>query len=200
MDVIIPNPVTKEKIGSVVNAAASATPNDTDLVMSVESSVAKKNTWTQIKAFLKTYFDSVYQSQINAKSKIELMFGTTTTFSPLDSTTTYVNLQTNLAVNASASTRVFQGFTGTIVACWLLADPQNTLGSTENVQYNLRNVTDATSTALGTVTYDVRGRSTYTTGLSITLDSSKFYSIEIVFPAFATNPTNMAILGKLIII
>lgn len=54
--------VTTSTIGSAINGATSATPNDTDLVMSVESSVAKKNTWTQIKAFLKTYFDTVYQA------------------------------------------------------------------------------------------------------------------------------------------
>lgn len=47
-------------IGAAINGAASATPNDTDLVISVESSVAKKNTWTQIKAFLKTYFDTLF--------------------------------------------------------------------------------------------------------------------------------------------
>lgn len=51
---------TVNTLGALINGAASATPNDTDLVMSVDASVAKKNTWTQIKAFLKTYFDTIY--------------------------------------------------------------------------------------------------------------------------------------------
>jgi hypothetical protein len=54
--------VNTSTIGAAINGATSATPNDTDLVMSVDTSVAKKNTWTQIKAFLKTYFDGIYQA------------------------------------------------------------------------------------------------------------------------------------------
>lgn len=57
-------------IGAAINGAASATPNDTDLVISVESSVAKKNTWTQIKVFLKTYFDTVYTTTSAVASQI----------------------------------------------------------------------------------------------------------------------------------
>ena len=57
-------------IGTAVNGAASATPNDTDLVMSVDTSVAKKNTWTQIKSFLKTYFDTLYTLKSNNLSDL----------------------------------------------------------------------------------------------------------------------------------
>lgn len=71
--------VTTSTIGSAINGAASGTPNDTDLVMSVESSVAKKNTWTQIKAFLKTYFDTVYKATFTENTAFNKNFGTGTT-------------------------------------------------------------------------------------------------------------------------
>lgn len=71
--------VTTSTIGSAINGATSATPNDTDLVMSVDTSVAKKNTWTQIKAFLKTYFDTVYKATFTENTAFNKNFGTGTT-------------------------------------------------------------------------------------------------------------------------
>jgi len=54
---------TTSTLGATINGATAATPNDTDLVATVDTSVLKKITWTNVKAFLKTYFDTLYSKK-----------------------------------------------------------------------------------------------------------------------------------------
>ena len=59
---------TTTTLGSKINGAtAKSTPIDADIVGYVDteaSNVIKKATWTNIKAFLKTYFDTIYQAAL----------------------------------------------------------------------------------------------------------------------------------------
>lgn len=83
MDINLTNPVTAAKVGEVVNGASAATPNDTDLVPIIESSVTKKITLTNLKAFLKTYFDTIY-SALTSSSFGTFINGLTSKTTPVD--------------------------------------------------------------------------------------------------------------------
>jgi hypothetical protein len=138
-------------------------------------------------------------ADVNNVPLVEIMTGSLAVFSPADSTTTYIGASTPLAPNATSTIRQLQLPAGTIKSAWLWVDIANTLASTEDVTYYLRNITAGTSTLLGTLTYDARGRANFVTGLSIAVNASDFYSVEIVNPAFATNPTNCYTICKLVI-
>lgn len=130
---------------------------------------------------------------------IEIMTGALAVFSPTDATTMYIGASTPLAPSATSNFRQYQLPAGTVKSVWIWVDPTGAPGSNETVTYNLRNITAGTSTLLGTITYDVRGNSTWTTGLSITTNSTDYYSTEIVNPTYTTNPSNCYTICKFVI-
>ena len=57
-------PETATTIGALIGGAGDATPNDTDFVATslTAGGILKKIIWTNVKAFFKTHFDTIYQA------------------------------------------------------------------------------------------------------------------------------------------
>lgn len=147
MDINLTNPVTTAKIGEVVNGASAATPNDTDLLPVVESSVTKKLTLTNLKAFLKTYFDTLYS---NLGYTAENVANKSSSYT-LSSTTTYAN--TKALVDGLATREPLKGSDDNYVTDAQLLVISNTSGT---------NTGDETAARIGTI---VNGASNYATPL-----------------------------------
>lgn len=65
---------------SIVGVSAKTTPVDADSIAVIDSEASntlKKSTWTNIKAFLKTYFDTLYQVVLQSGTNIKTINGTT---------------------------------------------------------------------------------------------------------------------------
>jgi len=123
---------TASTIGSLINGSTSATPNDTDLVATAESSVLKKITWTNVKAFLKTYFDTIYQVILTASNFGTFLTGLTSKTTPIDAD--------EIAISDSASSNVGKKVTLTNFKAFL-----KTYFDTIYTKYLLKSTTDGTN-------------------------------------------------------
>jgi len=65
-------PETTATIGALIGSAGDATPNNTDYVATALTAggLLKKITWTNVKAFLKTYFDTLYEVLTNKENSV----------------------------------------------------------------------------------------------------------------------------------
>jgi len=108
---------TATTIGALIGGADDATPNDTDFVATslTAAGILKKITWTNVKAFLKTYFDTLYLGLAGGTMTGDIQLGETD-----------IKLDAVLSGDETWSGVVIAGTAGSTIAvgevCFLAAD------------------------------------------------------------------------------
>ena len=115
-------------------------------------------------------------------------------FSPADNTTYYFTYSSNAIGTAAANVDMNLGYAFKIVGVQLFIAGNTTAGTNENVTLQVRNVTQATSSSVGT--YQTNASSATATanftftGLNISIGSGDSFCLQIDTPAWATNPVS----------
>jgi hypothetical protein len=116
-------------------------------------------------------------------------------FNPADSTTYYLGGLTNLPVpSTTATNQIFKtGFSGNIVGIFFEVHGNTVQGSTETLSIYIRNTTTATSSSsFGDITTDatsVTPKIFYLSGTTFAVGATDDITVEILTPAWVTNPT-----------
>jgi len=191
---------TATRIGTIVNGATNyATPLDADKVgiWDVANSLFKALTWANLKATLKTYFDTLYATVADLANKtdkgdIGITSFRNATYNPPDSTTIFLRITNNLAPSTSSGNAcAIVPFASSNIVITLDALTTGTAGTNENITVKLLNVTQATEETIST-TYQMGG-TTNSQALTSTLSfaANDFVAVSLTFPVFATNPTGV---------
>lgn len=211
---------TVNTIGSLVNGAAAAVPNDTDLIPVVESSVTKKITLTNLKAFFKTYLDTLYVSLTGsyanpswlaslAWSKIT---GTPTTIagygitdakpvgqwysdatavSPADGSIYYFGTINNNAPETANTYRIKSPKNNAVFNVTATAIIRTSLGSAQNSTVKIQNITAGTSETLSTGLTATDRINSVTALSTLANTAGDEMTIEITNPSWVSNPTGV---------
>ena len=140
---------------------------------------------------------SAIQTQLSAKPSQDtfvLQFYHGGAFSPADSTTYYFTYSSNAIGTAAANVDMNLGYAFKIVGVQLFIAGNTTAGTNENVTLQVRNVTQATSSSVGT--YQTNASSATATanftftGLNISIGSGDSFCLQVDTPAWATNPVS----------
>lgn len=246
--------LTAANVGDfIVALTGKTTPVDADTIIlsdSAASDDAKKVTWANIKATLKTYFDGLYEAlankdasggyagltlfKINFKNAANTFTsfftnsntaartytfpdkdmtvagvddsyfiistgGTNGVLSPADSTTYYfsVGAAGNIIPNTTDTNFAFNlGYAFTIIGAVVSIGGNTTSGSTENNTFQIRNITQNSSSSVGS--FLSNGSTTLTvkrtiTGLNISVAAGDSICGRWDAPAYATNPAGARI-------
>ena len=193
-------PVTKRSLLSTVvtyivsaihAATGKTTPVDNDellLIDSAASYVKKKLTWANVKATLKTYFDTLY-----SRGTVFVACGGTSSNNPADATTYYfgVGYGGNFLTTPNISVVTFPR-AGSVTRIDLRVMMFTALGSSETstIYFRLNGATDTTiSSTFACNTNNV----VHLTGLNIAVVAGDVFEIKWVTPTWATNPQGVVI-------
>lgn len=121
--------LTTQTLGNLINSAtAKTTPVDADMLPLMDSAagnITKKLSWLNVKATLKTYFDTIYESLVNKDASGGYAGLTLFKINFKNAANTFTSFLTN--VNTAARTYTFQDRDGTI------ADNTDLAGKLTNV-------------------------------------------------------------------
>jgi hypothetical protein len=187
---------SKGLVTAGADIAASDLPSGIDAAKIANGSVS--NTEFQ-------YLDGVtssIQTQLNSKTNSYLFFVQSQGINPADGNTYYINNIPNTP-NQAVTNRLFKFINAGTLTSFTFSILQGVNGTSETVTIYLRNYSTSSEDLLGTFTSDF-GTLVSTvisfTSLSISVNTTDSYSIKIVCPTWATNPTGWVIGGNLFII